>query len=71
MMVIENNFYNQLNKIVNNGERNFENFVFSLRYFAHDCNRQTHTHTHTNTRAFSHTHLHTNTHTHTYTEHEL
>ena len=61
MMVIENNFYNQLYKIVNNGERYFLNFVFSLRYFAHGCNRQTYTHTHT------HTHTHTQTHANSYT----
>ena len=68
MMVIKNNFYNQLNKIVNNEERYFANFVFWLRYFAHDVTNR-HTHTHINTCAFSHTHLHINT--HTYTEHEL
>ena len=71
-MVIENNFYNQLYKIVNNGERYFLNFVFSLRYFDHDCNIQTHTrththaHTHTQTHAQSHTLTYTQTHTHTH-----
>ena len=64
MMVIENNFYiNILNKIANNEKRYFLNFVFLLRYFAHDCSRHTHRHTHT--------HIHTHTYTHTYTEHKL
>ena len=67
MKVIENNFYNQLYKIINNGERYFLNFVFSLRYFAHHCNRHnkytnSHTHTHTHTRShtltYAHTHIH-------------
>ena len=68
MMVIGNNFYNQLNKIVNNGERYFLNFVVWLRYFAHNCNRQTHTHSHTHTHAHKHTRIltHSLTHTHTY-----
>ena len=60
MKVIENNFYIQLYKIINNGERYFLNFLFSLRYFAHECNRQknTHTHTHARSHTLTYTHMH-------------
>ena len=76
MMVIENNFYNQLYKIVNKGKRCFLNFVFLLRYLLtivtdNHIHTLTHTHTYTYTQTHAHYHTLTYTHTHTYTEHEL
>ena len=68
MMVIQNNFYiNILNRIVYNGKRYYLNFVFSIRYFAHDGSRHTHTHRHIHT-THTHTHSHTHTHNHTHTQ---